>query len=143
MSAIHGRRVAASLTLLGVLVLINTLAPQLFPLVVALALIVSPVVCGAAAYYFTQLSLTDAMEAARDGREPIRSLRDRAQTSLLLAIASSAGALLGWLVVFRAFGWIPPVPRETFLVGLSYALLLIAGPAGNWLAVWRPWKRGP
>jgi hypothetical protein len=58
-----------------------------------------------------------------------------------LALAQTVGAFLGLIVVLRALEIIPPVDRGVFLVGLGFALLMIAAPAINWLITWTPWRR--
>lgn len=131
MRDVLGRRFLASLALLGSLVAANALFTERFVVIVAAALIVAPVVTGVATYYFTRDSVANPS---------IIGIRERAQTSFLLFMASMAGAILGMIVVGRELGRIGPVPRDTFLIGLAFALILIAGPAANGLVAWQPWR---
>ena len=132
MKDVLGRRFLASLALLGGLVAADLLFPERFVVIVAGALFVALVVTAVATYYFT-------LDSQRN--PSIVSLRERAQTSFLLFLASLAGAFMGAIVIGRELGRIGPVPRDTFLVGLSFALILIAGPAANALVTWQPWRR--
>lgn len=127
-----GARFLASLALLGGLVAANVIFPERFAIIVAAALVIAPVITGAATYYFARESVANPS---------ILSLRERAQTSFLLFLASLSSAALGGLVVARELERIGPVPRDIFLIGISFALLLIAGPAGNGLVTWQPWRR--
>lgn len=130
MTAIVGRRLAASAALLFLLVLGQTTLGDAFALVVAMGLVVVPALSWMTFWFFAKRAvLLDA---------PF-TLRVRTQDALALAIASSVGGFLGLLVVARAMNFIPPVDRGVFLVGLSFALLMIAAPAVNWLVIWRPW----
>jgi hypothetical protein len=126
-------RLASAATLLFALTLIEAAAPALFPILVAVALVVLLSVQWAAAIFFTLAS----------GRDPtIQSLNARAGDALALALGQTAGAVVGLLVVGRAINVIGPVPREVFLLGLSFALLMLAWPAVNWLVIWKPWNSG-
>lgn len=125
-----GSRVAGALGLLVALVVIEQLAPDQFPVFVAAALIGLPILQWATVYFFGR-------RAAENPK--VVGLRIRTQDAVALAIASSAAAGLGLLVVLRALALIPIVDRAVFLVGLSFCLLMVAAPAVNWLIVWRPW----
>lgn len=125
-----GARLAGSVALLVVLILLQQVTADAFPLFVAGALIGLPALQWATVYFFGRR----AMESPE-----ILALRIRTQDAVALAIASSVGALLGLLVVLRALALIPFVDRAVFLVGLSFCLLMVAAPAINWLIVWRPW----
>ena len=131
MMAIVGTRLASAVVVLVALIVANAIIPATLPYFVAIALIVLPIIQWAAVGFF----------AARAVENPeIISLRARVQDALALALAQTAGAVLGFLVVLRALNLIQPVDRGVFLVGLSFALLMIAAPAVNWLVTWRPWK---
>ena len=131
MIAIVGTRLLAAVVVLVTLIVANALLPETLPYFVAIALIVLPIVQWAAVGFF----------AARSVENPeIVSLRARVQDAMALALAQTAGAALGLIVVLRALNVIAPVDRGVFLVGLSFALLMIAAPAVNWLVTWRPWK---
>lgn len=67
------------------------------------------------------------------GLSPIYSLRTAYYASLFLAVASTSLALAGLYVVLRAFDLVAAFPRETFLLLLAYPLVLISGPAVEWL----------
>lgn len=125
-----GSRLAGALGLLVVLIVIQQLAPDLFPLFVAAALIGLPILQWATVYFFGR-------RAAENPQ--ILALQIRTQDAVALAIASSVGAVLGLLVVLRALALIPIVDRAVFLIGVSFVLLMVAAPAVNWLIVWRPW----
>lgn len=131
MIGILGSRVAAAAITLAALIVLNVVIPDVLPLVVAIALIVLPIIQWAAVGFF----------AARSIEHPeIQSLRSRVQDALALALAQTAGAVMGMLIVLRSLNIIPVVDRGIFLVGLSFALLMIAAPAVNWLVTWRPWR---
>ncbi len=130
--AIVGTRLASAVLVLLGLIALQVLAPDVMPLIVALALIVLPILQWAAVGFFAARSLEDPS---------ILSLRARVQDALALALAQTCGAALGLVVVLRALNAIPPVDRGVFLVGLSFALLMTAAPAVNWLATWTPWRR--
>src|SRR5690348_11100353 len=129
--AIVGTRLIAAVLVLVSLAVLNLVIPEALPYLVAIALIVLPIIQWAAVGFF----------AARAVENPeIISLRARVQDALALALAQTAGAVLGLILVLRALNVIAPVDRGVFLVGLSFALLMIAAPAVNWLVTWRPWK---
>lgn len=134
MRDVLGSRFLASAGLLGGLVILNVVAGSAFAFIVAVALVIAPSICWAATYYFTKRSKANPS---------IKSLRERAQTSFLLAIVSTTGAVLGAIVVLRELSVIAAVPRDIFLVGLAFALILVAGPALNGLVTWQPWKPEP
>lgn len=131
MIAIVGTRLVAALLVMAVLIALQVLVPDVLPLIVAVALIALPILQWAAVGFFAARSLEDPS---------IISLRARVQDALALALAQTVGAALGLIVVLRAFDVIPPVDRGVFLVGLSFALLMVAAPAVNWLITWRPWR---
>ena len=131
MMALLGTRIIAALLVLLALIVMYIVLPDVLPVIVAVALIVLPIIQWAAVGFF----------AARAVENPeIISLRARVQDALALALAQTAGAVLGLILVLRALNVIAPVDRGVFLVGLSFALLMIAAPAVNWLVTWRPWK---
>ena len=131
MSGILGNRLAGSIGLLIILALVEELADGIFPLLVAVVLIALPVLQWATVYFFaTRL----------DAHPDILALRARVQDAVALALASTVGALLGLLVVFRALNIIASIDRNVFLVALAYVLLMVAAPAVNWLATWKPWQ---
>lgn len=127
-----GSRLVGALALLVLLIAVERLMTDQFPLFVAGALIALPILQWATVYFFGRRAV-DSPE--------IMALRIRTQDAVALAIASSVGAALGLLVVLRALALIPYVDRAVFLVGLSFCLLMVAAPAVNWLIVWRPWIR--
>lgn len=125
-------RLAGAIALLPALVLLEYLVTDAFPFFVSIAL---PILL--------LINLATAFMLARASRRApeIVSLRARADDAIFLVAASAAAATMGLLVIGRAFGTIPPVPREVFLIGVSYALIVLSAPAVNWLIVWRPWRR--
>lgn len=131
MMAIIGSRLVAAALVLVTLVALQLMIPDALPAFVGMALIVLPFIQWAAVGFF----------AARSIEAPeILSLRARVQDATALALASTAAAVLGLLVVARQFNAIAPVDRSVFLVGLSFALIMTAAPAVNWLITWRPWR---
>jgi hypothetical protein len=131
LTAILGRRLAATAALFLALCVLEVATGDYFGLLVALALLIVPVLSWATFYFF-------AVRAMQPDAPFV--LKIRVQDALALAIASSVGAVLGFVVVLRQVGVLPAVDRAVFLVGLSFALLMIAAPAVNWLIVWTPWK---
>lgn len=132
MIGIVGTRFAAALGLLLLLVFLQLVAPSAFPILVAAVLVVSPFLNLAAYWFFARRAvLPDA---------PF-TLKIRVQDALALLLASTTSAVLGVLVVLRALNVIAPVDRAIFLVGIAFALLMLAAPAVNWLVVWRPWRQ--
>lgn len=133
MTALLGSRFTAAGLLLVALVFLELLVPALFPLIVAAVLIVLPPFHWATVLFFGRRAM-----AAPD----VPVLGTRTQDAFMLALVSTTAAFLGLLVVLRAFERIGPVPREVFLIGVAYCLLLVAGPAFNWIVTWWPWRRG-
>jgi hypothetical protein len=127
-----GNRLLAALAVLVALTVLQLAAPDVMPVVLACALIVLPIIQWATVGFFAARALEDPT---------IVSLRARVQDALALALAQTVGAFLGLIVVLRALEIIPPVDRGVFLVGLGFALLMIAAPAINWLITWTPWRR--
>ena len=131
MMALVGTRLLLAAMVFTALVLLQVTVPDILPVIVAIALIVLPIVQWAAVGFFAARSLEDPT---------IISLRARVQDAVALALAQTVGAFLGALVVLRALNIIDPVDRSVFLVGIAFALLMIAAPAVNWLATWKPWR---
>lgn len=131
MRRLVGFRIASGLGLLVGLYILQLLTADAFPLLVGALLIALPVFQWATVYFFGR-------RAAE--RPDILSLRIRTQDATDLAMLQTAGAVLGLLVVLRAFDAIPPVDRSVFTVGLSFCLFMAARPALNWLQTWRPWR---
>ena len=129
---IVGTRLLVAALLMAALILAQVLVPQVLPIIVALALVVLPIVQWAAVGFFIARSLEDPS---------ILALRSRTQDAVALALAQTVGAALGLVVVLRALNVIDAVDRGVFLVGLSFALLMVAAPAVNWLVVWKPWSK--
>jgi hypothetical protein len=128
---IIGTRLAAAATVFGTLVGLQLLLPDLLPFLVGVTLIVLPFVQWAAVGFFAARSIEDPA---------ILSLRARVQDATALALASTAAAVLGGIVVGRQFNVIPAVDRGVFVVGLAFVLLMTAAPSLNWLLTWRPWR---
>lgn len=130
MIAIIGWRLAAAAALLVVLTVLQLTLGAAFALLVSVGLVVIPALSWMTFWFFAKRAvLPDA---------PF-TLKVRAQDAFALALASTVAGLLGVLAVLRAVNAIPPVPG-IFLVGLSFALLMTAAPAVNWLLIWRPWE---
>jgi len=128
---IVGTRLAASVALLFLLVLGQAILGDRFAIIVALGLVIVPALSWMTFWFFAKRAVQP---------DSPFTLRVRTQDALALALASSVGGLLGLIVVARALNVVPPVDRSVFLVGLAFALLMIAAPAVNWLAIWRPWE---
>lgn len=131
MISMLGSRLLAAVAVLAVLIVLQIAAPDVMPVLLACALIVLPIIQWATVGFFAARALEDPT---------IISLRSRVQDALALALAQTVGAFLGLIVVLRALELIPAVDRGVFLVGIGFALLMIAAPAVNWLITWRPWR---
>lgn len=130
MTAIIGKRLAGAAGLFVALWASQTLLGPLFSVVVGLGLVAIPALSWVTFWFF----------ARRAAVHPeILALRVQVQDALALAIASSTAGALGLFAVFRALGFVGPAP-DIFVVGLSFALLMIAAPAVNWLVTWHPWR---
>lgn len=124
-------RATGTVLLLPALLVLEWATAGSFAILVSLALPVLLVV-----NIVTAVLLAQASRRAPE----IVSLRARADDAVFLGAAAAAAAVMGTLVIARAFGAIQPVPREVFLVGISYALIVLSAPAVNWLVVWKPWR---
>lgn len=129
--AIVGNRVASAVLLLGILVAVELSAPVLLPVLVVIALLLAPTVQWAAVVFFGRRAVE---------HPDILALRSRVQDAVALALASTVGSVIALLVLLRWLQLIPTVDRGVVLVGLSFALLMVAAPAVNWLITWRPWR---
>jgi hypothetical protein len=122
-------RVLGALSLLLGVIALAWLAPDLFVPVIATALVIAP--------FINWRAWSRLRSKRRDrrlfGMDPIVSLRSAETAALYLAIASTVTSLLGLFVAARALGLVDAVPRETFLVLLSYPPLLATLPAFDWL----------
>jgi hypothetical protein len=125
-------RLARALMILVGIIIVQLAAPDAFPLLIATLLVGLVIIQWAAAIFFNRAANAD---------RSILSLQARAQDAVSLAVASSVAAILGLLVVARALDIIPPIDRAVFLVGISFALVMVAAPAVNWLVIWRPWRQ--
>lgn len=65
----------------------------------------------------------------------VASLVNRADDAVTLAIASSVGAIAGFITLARLFGIV--IPGRPVLVLLGFALVTVSVPAIGWLGVWR------
>lgn len=135
-----GGRVVGAGLLLGALIVLESVSPDLLSVVASGILVATVLLTWSAALFFVRKALLDGRQSKIDGVPPIISLRARAQDAVALALGHSAGALLGAIVIGRALGFVPPVDRGVFVVGLSFALSMLAAPALNWLVLWRPWR---
>jgi hypothetical protein len=130
MIGLVGRRLASSIGLLLMLVIVQRLTGEAFVAIVAVTLIALVGFQWLTAVFFTQRSVESP---------DVLSLRIRAQDAVALAVASTVGGLLGVLVILRALHAITAVDPAVYLIGISFALLMIASPAVNWFLTWRPW----
>lgn len=126
------RLMRALMVLVGIIA-VQLAVPDAFPIIVAALLVGLVAIQWAAAIFFNRAANAD---------RSILSLQARAQDSVSLAVASSVAGLLGLLVVARALNIIPAVDRAVFLIGIGFALVMVAAPAVNWLVIWRPWRAG-
>ena len=122
-------RLAIAVGLLVGVIALAWLAPDLFVPVIALALTIAPLVNWRA---WSRLR-SKRRDRRLSGADPIVSLRAAETAALFLAIASTVTSLLGLFVAARALGLVEAVPREAFLVLLSYPPLLATLPAFDWL----------
>lgn len=129
MIAIVWTRLAAAGLLLVALSVAYLVLGSLFSLLVSLALVAVPALSWLTYWFFARRSVA---------HPEMLALRVQVQDALALALASSTAGALGLFAVFRAAGLVAPEPG-IFLVGLSFALLMIAAPAVNWLVTWKPW----
>lgn len=132
--ALVGTRLIAAAVLLVGLFLMEDVFDDAFPVLISIVLIGLPFLQWATVYFFGRRA---------KAKPDVLSLQIRVQDAFAMALASTAGAVLGILVVARAVNLIPPFDRSAFLVGLSFALLMGAAPAVNWLIQWRPWLPDP
>lgn len=123
------RRLIFAIGLLIVVAVLAWLASDLFVPMIAIALVVAP--------FINWRAWSRLRSKRRDrrlaGMEPIISLRAAETAALFLAIGSTVTSLLGLFVAARALGLVDAVPREAFLVLLSYPPLLATLPAFDWL----------
>lgn len=130
---------ARSYRLLGAIVLALGLValeyalPVAFPYVVSIALLAAPAI-NWRAWYRLRAKLSASEILARLGEAPIVSLQTATNAALFLAIGSTVTASLGVFVALRALNLVDAIPREVFLLILSYPPLLATGPAFDWLA---------
>lgn len=129
--AIVGPRIAASAALFLLLWALSLVLPSpWFVVLVGVALLVVPALSWVTFWFFARKAvLPDA---------PL-TLKIRVQDALALALASTVGGILGFLSLARVLNVIPST-GPFFVVGIAFALLMIAAPAINWLVVWRPWR---
>ena len=123
-------RLAAAGALLAALWLANLALGDVFTLLVSLALVAVPALSWMTYWFFAKRAVA---------HPELLALRVQVQDALALALASSTAGVLGVFAVLRALNVVGPNP-DVFLVGLSFALLMIAAPAVNWLVVWQPWR---
>jgi len=118
------RRLFAAALLAVVLEVLQVVLGEAFPVAIAAALILSPLVSWRA---FRRLRV-------KHKRWPwIQSLRTAMFTALFLALISAELAGIGLFVVARALELVEPLTREQFLVLLAWPLLLLTGPAVEWI----------
>lgn len=131
MIAIVGTRVAASAALFLLLVLLSAiLPPPWFVVLLGAALVAVPALTWLTFWFFAKRALA---------HPEMLALRVQVQDALALALASTAGGLLGFVGLARVLNLIPSI-GSLVTVGIAFVLLMIAAPAVNWLVVWRPWR---
>lgn len=129
-------RLVGAIAILGALIVIEAISPQGFPIVVGAVLIGSTVICWAATLLLGNAHDYDRDEAEHGGPEASRLLEAAFYAALLLAIASTVGALLGLFAILRVANIIAPNP-QVFLIGIAWVMVLIPGPAIELLRVFR------
>lgn len=117
-------RLAGAGALFVCLWLAEAIAGDAFPALVSIALVGAPAIQYLAYRRLRERHLLDPT---------IQSLRSAMFTALAMLVVSTALAAVGLIVVLRAFGWFPPLGRDTFLVLLAFPLLLLVAPAIEWL----------
>lgn len=131
MIALLGSRILAAVVLLVALIAAYALLPDQFPLLVSATFAGALIVQFIAARFFIPKAVAN---------DSIVSLRLRAQDVFAGLLGLTTLVILGGILVGRALALIPdPVDRGVFLVGLSFALLMLASPALNALLTWQPW----
>lgn len=131
MTALVGTRLAASAVLFIVLVVANAvLPPSLFTILLSVALLAVPALLWVVFWFFARRSVV---------HPEIVSLRVQTQDALALAIASTAGGVLGFIGLARVLNLVPSI-GSLVTVGIAFILLMIAAPAVNWILVWKPWS---
>lgn len=106
------------------LVILQVILGEAFPIAIAAALVMAPT-----------LSWRAYARLRRKHRvwPHIQSLRTAMFTALFLALISTELAGIGLFVVARALELVPALTREEFLVLLAWPLLLLTGPAIEWI----------
>ena len=127
-------RVIGALVLFLLLVAVALAAPDVFVPLVAVALLVAPAINWRAYVRLRRAREVADLRRRITGGEPIVSLRTAYNAALFLAIGSTVTASLGIFVALRALNLVEAIPREVFLVVLSYPPFLATGPAFDWLA---------
>ncbi len=113
------------------LVVLQVVLPDAFVPVVALLLLLAPSINWRAWWVLRAKMHLD--DVTRGELEPILSLRAAVSAAFYLAVGSTVTAALGLFVAARALGLVNAIPREAFLLLLSYPPLLATGPAIDWL----------
>ena len=129
-------RLAGAAAILLALVVTEATVPTLFPLIVSVILVVSPLVCWSATVRLGRAYDFDQDDAHNGGPASSRMLEAAFYTGLFLSIASTVGAILGVVAVLRVSGLVAPTP-QVFLIGIAYVMVLIPGPAVELLRVFR------
>lgn len=128
------RRVAAAvLALVTALMILATLNEPVFYFVALALLFAGPFVS-----WWTAYDLHKATQESVDLNMESTSLRSRATDAIVLALASTIAAALGFFVFGRAVGIFEAVPRPIFLAGIASAMVLISAPAVDWQRTFRP-----
>lgn len=131
MKQLLGTRLIAAVALLVALAVIYAATPVLFPFVAVAAFVAVFGIVLASVRFFVPKAVEN---------EEIISLRVRAQDQVASLIGIATLVFLGVILVLRAFALIPnAVDRGVFLVGITFAVLMLASPAVNALLTWRPW----
>lgn len=127
-----GPHVIGAVALLVSLIGLYAVLPALFPVIAVMTFVVALVLIVASVRFFVPKAVVN---------DKIISLRVRAQDQVAALIGISTLVTIGALLVARAFALIAnPIDRGVYLVGISFAVLMLASPALNALVVWRPWR---
>lgn len=134
MIALIGQRLAASIALLALLTLLYAVLPPTgYVLVITAAIVATVLVQVAAFVFFSRRAIA---------QPEIFALQIRAKDAFVLFVASLVVAVMIVVIALRVLEAIPAsdAVRAVFAIGLAFGLLMLAGPAANWLVIWRPWR---
>lgn len=134
-------RVVGAVGLFIVLAIVEFTVPDDFIPLVSLALVVAPAVNWRAWWRLRGKQQLDELEALAWGSEPSVTLGVAVDRAWYLAVGSTPTAVLGLLTAARILNIVPVLPREVFLLVLSYPPLLAVLPALDTLVTLRRLER--